>query len=130
MRTTLPWNLLTGELRKFEICGEGRHEWRARRFRNVYINADGVGLRQREELLGAPPFPALISVADVHVTPSDDTAERRVNVLERFKFLQTPDIGFSRSDVGLFRCEIALRVIDFLLGYAVGLDQFLDNESQ
>jgi len=63
--------------------------------------------------------------AGIHAALGNDAAERRINVLEGFQFFEAPHIGFRGSYVGDFGFLITDGVIDFLLGDAVGLDQFL-----
>src|SRR6266851_10213029 len=57
-------------------------------FRHAYVNANGVGLRQNEELLRRAAISGVDQRTGIRGAPGDHAAERRINVLEGFQFLK------------------------------------------
>src|SRR5580765_7913457 len=112
------------ELSEFEISDEPGMDGRRSALRNVYEDANGISLREEKKLLGGTTVAGVDERADVHVAAGDDSAERSINVFERLQFLQSMNIGLRRGDDGLLGGVVTLSVVDFLLGYAIGLDQF------
>src|SRR5579863_907712 len=70
----------SGELGEFEIGAEARVNGGGVGFRDADVDAERIGLRQKEELLGSAAISGVDEVADIDVAAGDDAAERRVNV--------------------------------------------------
>src|SRR6266478_6957821 len=112
----------TGELCEIEVSGEAGMDGGRGALRNIQVNANGIGLREREELLGGAAVAGVDQCSDIHVAAGDDAAEGSVNMLEGFQFGEAMDVGLRGSDTGLFGGQIAGGVVHFLFGDAVGLD--------
>ena len=121
----LALELASRELREVQVSGEARTNGGSSAFRNVYVHPNGIRLGEEKQLLRGAAVSGVHQRAGVHIAACDDAAEGRVNVLEGLKFFEAADVGLSGSYDGLFRCVVADCVVYFLLGDAVGLDEFL-----
>src|SRR5882762_286475 len=61
--------------------------------RNVHVNADWIGLRQRKELLRRAAVAGVDERASIHIAASDHATERRINMFEGFEFLEAMNVG-------------------------------------
>src|SRR5580658_4663156 len=64
-------------------------------------------------------------MSDVGVASRDDSVEGRVDFLERLQFLETPYVGFGRSNRGFLRLVVSVGVVYILLGNGIGVLQIL-----
>jgi len=78
----------TGELREIEVSGEAGMDGGAPALlRNIHVNADGIGLREREKSCwGGAAVAGVDQCSEIHVAAGDDAAEGSVNMLEGFQF--------------------------------------------
>src|SRR5690348_10472326 len=81
---------ILGQLEKSAESDTNR--WRIH-FRHVHVDADRIRLRKREKLLLRAAITRINERSNVDITASDDAAERRINVFERFQLLEAADIG-------------------------------------
>src|SRR5207248_3082815 len=64
-----------GELRQFEIGRKAGTNRRRGAFRHVYVDANGIGLRERKEQLRSATISGVDQCSDIDVAARDHTAE-------------------------------------------------------
>ena len=104
-----------GELGQLEMSREARTNRRSGAFRNIYVDANGIRLREREQELGGATVAGVDECSGIDIAASDHTAKRGVNVFKGFKFIQATNIRLRRSDGCLLCGQVSRGVVHFLL---------------
>ena len=93
-------------------------------FRNIDENAHGIGLREKEELLGGAAIASIDKRADIHIATRDDATKGGENALKGLQFLQATNICRGRLHDGALGGQVASGIVDFLARDAIGFDEF------
>src|SRR5437762_10617902 len=62
------------ELRQLKVGRKAGVDRRRRTFRNIYIDANGIGLRKREQKLSRAAVAGVDQCSDIDISASDDAA--------------------------------------------------------
>src|SRR2546425_5490870 len=95
------------ELRQLKVSRKASVDRRRRTLRNIYIDANGIGLREREQKLSRAAVAGVDQRSDIDISASDDAAKRRVNMFKRFEFIQAMNVCLCRSDRRLLCSQIS-----------------------
>src|SRR6266702_51873 len=95
------------ELRQLKVSRKAGMDRRRRALRNIYIDANGIGLREREQELSRATVAGVDQRSDIDIATGDDAAKRRVNMFKRFEFIQTMNVCLCRSDRRLLCGQIS-----------------------
>ena len=82
----LALEILTGILSELEVGAKSRTNRGRVGFWHADVSANGIGLRERKQLLRCAAVPRVYQRARVHAAPRDDAAKRRINMFEGFQF--------------------------------------------